>query len=232
MATFASSLKRQAYPVNASTVRRAIIAAALGAREHRHGAAQGLPWRIGPRLSRAEVHDLKNASTDVRQVARIIVTVAALWLCGAAFAAERSRQDDVRAKGADVMPFALDQTVHVFDKNDAGGVQRVLARGGADAQKRMIRGHLREIAESFAARDFSKPAHIHGADMPGLAEMKAASAQELEVIYSELPDGAQIIYRSASPRIVAAIHRWFDAQLRDHGKDATTSEPGAAHPPP
>jgi hypothetical protein len=60
--------------------------------------------------------------------------------------------------------------------------------------------------------------------MPGLAEMRAAGAQELEVIYSELPDGAQIIYRSSSPHIVAAIHRWFDAQLSDHGQDATTTD--------
>ena len=159
-------------------------------------------------------------------------------LCGAchallsltAAAAEPSRQDEVRSKGAEVMPFSLDETRHVFDKNDAGGVQRVLARGGSAGQRDMIRSHLREIALSFDARNFDKPTHIHGADMPGLAELKAAGKDELEVIYSDLPDGAQIIYRSASPRIVAAVHRWFDAQLSDHGRDATTSD--SPHPAP
>jgi hypothetical protein len=151
--------------------------------------------------------------------------LAVLAAPGIGTASDGARQDEVRSKGGDVMPFALDQTVHVFEKNDAGGVQRVLVRGNSDEQRRMIRGHLRDIATSFAQRDFDKPMHIHGADMPGLAEMKTAGANELEVIYSELPDGAQIIYRSSSPRLVAAIHRWFDAQLSDHGKDATTHDP-------
>lgn len=146
-----------------------------------------------------------------------------------AVAQERSRQDEVRSKGADVMPFSLEQTQHVFEKNDAGGVQRVLARNGSTEQREVIRSHLREIAHSFDARNFDKPMHIHGADMPGLAEMKAAGAAELEVIYSDLPDGGQIIYRSTSPRIVGAIHRWFDAQLSDHGRDATSSDAAPAH---
>ena len=150
----------------------------------------------------------------------------------AAMPSDTQRQQDVRQAGAEVMPFSLDRTMHVFEKNDAGGVQRVLVRGEADdAQRQMIRNHLHEIAESFAARDFDKPSHIHGDDMPGLAQLKAAKAGELEVIYSELSQGAQIIYRSASPQIVASIHRWFDAQLADHGDDATTHSPAHQHRP-
>jgi hypothetical protein len=146
--------------------------------------------------------------------------------------AANSRQDEVRQKGTQVMPFALDQTVHVFDKTDTGGVQRVLVRGNASAQLAMIRAHLQDIAKAFAARDFSKPMHIHGTDMPGLAEMKAATADELRATYNELPGGAEIVYSSRSPKIVAAIHRWFDAQLRDHGDDAMTHdvEPPAKSP--
>jgi hypothetical protein len=134
------------------------------------------------------------------------------------------RQDEVRQKGAQVMPFALDQTVHVFDKTDSGGVQRVLVRRDAPEQLAMIRSHLRDIAKSFASRDFSKPMHIHGADMPGLADMQAAKADELNADYAELVDGAQITYSSHSPKIVAAIHRWFDAQLNDHGSDAMSHD--------
>lgn len=156
-----------------------------------------------------------------RSLECLFVLIAAV---GTATANDGSRRDEVRTKGAQVMPFSLDQTQHVFDKNDAGGVQRVVARNGSPGQRDMIRGHLREIAQSFEARNFDKPMHIHGADMPGLAEMKAAGAEELEVIYSDFPDGAQIIYRSASPRIVAAIHQWFDAQLNDHGRDAMSHD--------
>jgi hypothetical protein len=40
-----------------------------------------------------------------------------------------------------------------------------------------------------------------------------------------LDDGAELVYVSHSPAMVAAVHRWFDAQLADHGDDATTSTP-------
>jgi hypothetical protein len=136
------------------------------------------------------------------------------------------RQAQVREKGKDVMPFSLDKTVHSFDKTANGGVQRVRVRGEAPEQVAMIRSHLREIAASFTARNFDKPAHIHGADMPGLAAMKAARPGELGVRYRELDDGAEIAYSGRTPQLVAAIHAWFDAQLGDHGRDAVTATIG------
>lgn len=136
-----------------------------------------------------------------------------------------ARQSEVREKGAQVMPFSLEQTLHTFDKTDSGGIQRVRVRNAAPDQVAMIRSHLNSIAQSFAARDFSAPAHIHGIDMPGMAEMKAAMPDELAVSYRELDDGAELDYVSRSPTIIAAVHRWFDAQLADHGQDAATSAP-------
>jgi len=56
--------------------------------------------------------------------------------------------------------------------------------------------------------------------MPGLAELKA-EAKQIEVRYSALPDGAQIRYTTKDPKLVAALHRWFDAQLSDHGHHAS-----------
>lgn len=136
---------------------------------------------------------------------------------------DTSRQQEVREKGAQIMPFALEQTLHSFDKTETGGIQRVLMRGNAPDQVAMIRSHLHEIAQSFSTRDFDKPAHIHGADMPGLAQMKAAPAEDLDVSYREFDNGAEIRYTGHTPEIVGAIHRWFDAQLSDHGRDATTT---------
>ncbi len=134
---------------------------------------------------------------------------------------DAQRQQQVRENGSKVMPFSLDQTRHTFEKNDTGGVQRVRASNADADQVAMIRSHLHSIEKSFSARDFSAPAHIHGADMPGMAEMKAAKPDELTVAYSDLDDGAELDYASHSPAIIAAIHRWFDAQLADHGADAT-----------
>jgi hypothetical protein len=135
--------------------------------------------------------------------------------------AASQRQQEVREKGSTVMPFSLDQTLHTFNKTDSGGIQIVRASNADADQVAMIRSHLQSIAKSFGARDFSAPAHIHGADMPGMAEMKAAKADELTVSYRELDDGAELDYVSHAPATIAAIHRWFDAQLADHGRDAT-----------
>jgi hypothetical protein len=96
-------------------------------------------------------------------------------------------------------------------------------RGDAPGQVAMIRSHLSEIADSFARRDFAQPATIHGADMPGLAEMRASRPGELDVTYREIDDGAEIDYAAHTPELVVAVHRWFDAQVSDHGRDATTA---------
>ena len=141
----------------------------------------------------------------------------------AAAPAEGDRQAEVRKAGAQVMPFSLDRTLHTFDKTADGGIQRVHVRGAAADQVAMVRSHLRAIAEAFAARDFSAPAHIHGAGMPGLTELQNAAPGELSVAYREIDDGAELTYAGHSPTIVAAIHRWFDAQLADHGHDAATT---------
>ena len=44
--------------------------------------------------------------------------------------------------------------------------------------------------------------------------------ERLSVEYGEIDRGAEIVYRSEDPSLVAAIHAWFDAQLRDHGEHA------------
>jgi hypothetical protein len=104
----------------------------------------------------------------------------------------------------------------------------VVAKDPADArQVALVRRHLREIRTQFAAGDFSGPSHIHGAAMPGLAALKAARPGQVTVHYREVPGGAELAYRSADAALVSALHAWFDAQLSDHGPDATA---GHHHP--
>jgi len=153
--------------------------------------------------------------------------LAAVFASGARTAEtpeQATRQQHVRESGATVMPFSLDKTVHSFDKTASGGIQRVRVRDDAAEQVAMIRSHLRDIAAAFSARNFDKPAHIHGAEMPGLAAMKAANPGELDVAYRELDDGAEIDYTGRTPAMIAAVHAWFDAQLGDHGRDAVTTK--------
>ncbi len=137
---------------------------------------------------------------------------------------EEMRQQQVAEKGSEVMPFDLEATTHVYEKTANGGVQKVVADDPDDAENvAAIREHLREEADAFSRGEFSDPASIHGEDMPGLAELETG-AERVEVRYEELPDGAQIALESEDPELVAAVHDWFDAQLSDHGDDATEAD--------
>jgi len=134
---------------------------------------------------------------------------------------QTQRQAAVAERGKDVMPFSLAATTHVFSKTAEGGVQQVVAKRATDAaQVHLARGHLQEIREQFLKGDFSGPSHIHGQDMPGLAELKEAKVGQIAIDYQDIKGGGQLTYRTADASLVAALHTWFDAQLADHGKDA------------
>ena len=140
--------------------------------------------------------------------------------------ARAQRQAQVAGRGKDVMPFDLSATLHVFTKTADGGVQKVVARPGADAQQvRLVREHLKDIEAQFRAGDFSGPAHIHGTDMPGLAQLSSAGAGQVRVGYRDVPGGAELVFASEDPKLVEELHRWFDAQVADHGKDAVAGNP-------
>lgn len=131
------------------------------------------------------------------------------------------RQAEVAARGAQVMPFELGATSHVFTKNRNGGLQLVLVKNPEDKEQlRLVRSHLREIAGRFQTGDFSAPTRIHGVSMPGLEQLAQARPGEITIHYRELSNGAQIRYATSNPALVPALHQWFDAQLSDHGADA------------
>ncbi len=167
---------------------------------------------------------------------RIAALLAAATLAAAGAVAtvtmggeESSREGAVATRGAKVMPFSLDATTHVFDVNETGGTQRVIADNTNDStQIRLIREHLRKEAAAFKRGDFADPAAIHGNAMPGLAALKAGF-KGIGVRYRDLPNGAEISYRSNDRRLAAAVADWFDAQLSDHGGDATQGSSHTSH---
>ncbi len=136
------------------------------------------------------------------------------------------RQADIAARGAEVMPFDLAKTMHTFERVADGGVQMVTANDPADTEQiALIRAHLQDEAAKFTQGDFSDPAQIHGADMPGLAALQVG-ADRIAVAYQELPNGARLTYRTDDQALIHALHQWFDAQLADHGDHA---QPGMQH---
>lgn len=137
--------------------------------------------------------------------------------------ASPTRLDEVAERGAHVMPFGLEKTLHIFDKTETGGRQQVIAKNAADNEQiALIRQHLSDIAGRFNKGDFSGPKRIHGDDMPGV-KMLSEHASEIEFSYRDLPNGGQIDYHSDNPEWIDAIHRYFDAQLSDHARHAVGS---------
>jgi hypothetical protein len=142
-------------------------------------------------------------------------------MAAAGMLAPSGRQAAVRERGSQVMPFDLDRTTHVFEVTGDGGIEIVTVKDPTDkAQIALIQQHLEHEATKFRAGDFSDPAAIHGADMPGLQDL-AAGAASIAFDYAPLPDGARITYTTRDAQLVAALHRWFAAQLADHGHDAS-----------
>ena len=148
----------------------------------------------------------------------------ALLLTTSAYSAEKAseqRLDEVVQRGSHVMPFNLEQTTHVFSKTEKGGVQQVVVKDPANTEQiKLIREHLTKISHEFQQGDFSNPAKIHGESMPGLDELRKAKSGQINIVYKELPDGAEIDYSTELPVLINAIHQWFDAQLSDHARHA------------
>ena len=158
--------------------------------------------------------------------AGVAVAALALAACGGGGGDEPGgdglveRREDVAERGAEVMPFDLEATTHRFEPSADGLVQTVVADDPSDAANvALVREHLAQEAERFAAGDYGDPAAIHGDEMPGLAELEAG-ADRIDVAYAETGAGGRITYTTADAALVDALHRWAEAQVMDHGAHA------------
>jgi hypothetical protein len=146
---------------------------------------------------------------------------AACLLALATVAPAQTVREHVHHHGHEVMPFDLARTVHVFRMTEDGGTQKVIVRGEQPdpEQVRLVQHHLAMEAAQFRQGNFADPMHLHGAGMPGLREMQAA-APKMQITYSPLPNGGEIRFRTSDIALVTVVHRWFGAQLSEHGADA------------
>jgi hypothetical protein len=149
-----------------------------------------------------------------------LATALALLTC--VTAAAQTKQQHVHQSASNVMPFDVSKALHIFKMTETGGIERVLARDPAAAHEiALIQQHLQHEAMNFQRGDYSDPAMLHGDTMPGLNELQR-SASRIKVTYVSLPSGGQIIFETADLRLLTALHRWFGAQLSEHGADART----------
>ena len=152
-----------------------------------------------------------------------LILVGLLLFSTTAFALEKTSPapvDEVHQRMQQVVPFTLDQARQTFTKTVHGGVQHVVAKSAGDTRQiKLIQAHLLEISNQFRKGDFSVTERIHGANMPGLAQLKTAKTDDIKFDYKALDNGAQIHYSTEYPLFVQALHEWFDAQISEHGSD-------------
>ena len=151
--------------------------------------------------------------------AAMLVAVGFAAATTTSLAGQTPRQTQVERNGTNVMPFSIAATMHHFMPTSTGGVQTVLVHDGDRRQVALVRGHLRKEAAAFTKGDFSDPATIHGADMPGLKAMRSGSSR-IAIRYDDVANGARITYSTRDHALVSAIHVWFRAQTDDHGAHA------------
>jgi len=146
-----------------------------------------------------------------------------LLFSAAALALEKAspkQVDEVHQRTQQVVSFDLDQTQQTFSKTVHGGVQHVVAKSADNTRQiKLIQANLLKMASDFRKGDFSVTERIHGADMPGLTQLKMAETDDIKFEYKALPNGAQIHYSTEYPQYVQALHEWFDAQTREHGNE-------------
>jgi len=157
-----------------------------------------------------------------QQLKSLMCSAVFFLVCGCSLVLAQTTQEHIHHMGHSVMPFDLAKTTHIFHMTDSGGVLRVIVKdASAKDQVAMIQRHLEHETEAFRRGDYTGPASLHGKDMPGLKELQTGYKQII-VVYSALPNGAEINFITTNLHLLTAVHRWFGAQLSEHGADATT----------
>jgi len=132
----------------------------------------------------------------------------------------QTQQEHVHQMSHSIMPFDVAKTTHIFKMTESGGIERVIAKSPNDTEQVvLIQEHLRHEADRFQQGDYSDPAMLHGTDMPGLKDLEDG-ASEIKISYTSLSSGAEITFDTSDLHLLTAIHRWFGAQLSEHGSDA------------
>src|SRR4051812_38127930 len=130
--------------------------------------------------------------------------------------ADDQRFADMQSRGNRSMGFDQSKTTHHFRSLEDGGAIEVTVNDPSDtADLTAIRDHLAQIAKQFAAGDFSAPLMTHSEMPPGAAEMQKLE-DKIAYTYEELPAGARVRITTGDSSAVAAVHKFFAYQIKEH----------------
>lgn len=108
---------------------------------------------------------------------------------------------------ASAAPFNRHDSTQVFQENQSGGIQQIVAKDPNDkALIAAIRSYLEAEAERFGNGDYSGP-------LKGVRYLKVVKPDHIGIIYRNVPAGAAIDYVGRDVAAVDAIHKWLDAEI-------------------
>ena len=126
-------------------------------------------------------------------------------------------------RGAHVMGFDQDKTVHHFRLHPDGGAVDISVKDGADTVNRdAIRSHLPHIAQMFGEGNFDAPMLIHQTEVPGTDRM-AALKSRIRFVYVETRRGGRLDIFTTDVDALAAVHAFLRFQIADHRTGDTTA---------
>lgn len=152
----------------------------------------------------------------------LLLIALSLWM-GLAEAKETvaTKPAENTPASSSLVPYDAQQALESFSKTVHGGVMHIVAKSADNTQQiKLIQQYLRQTAAEYKKGDFSSTERFHGSDMPGLAQMKSAKADDIRYDYQALPNGGQIHFSTEYPHLLNALHNWFDAQIKEHGSAA------------
>ena len=147
---------------------------------------------------------------------RIAVIVAFAFVATAAIVAGQHQHPSMSERGAKVMGFDQEKTVHQFLLYTDGGAIDVSVKDAKDKSNvDAIRSHLPHIAVMFGRGNFEAPMLVHETTVPGTPEM-ARLKERIQFKYSATPKGGRVDITTDDREALAAVHAFLRFQIADH----------------
>jgi hypothetical protein len=152
----------------------------------------------------------------------VLATLCVAWLMPA-----QDSHQTLSDRGAMVMGFDQDKTVHHFYLYQDGGAIDIAVKDVSDSKDRDgIRSHLPHIAQMFGAGDFDAPMFVHDSkDVPG-TRVLTKQKDKIAYRYNETPMGGRVDIVTKDADALAALHDFLVYQIKEHqtGDPVTVSK--------
>jgi hypothetical protein len=148
-----------------------------------------------------------------------------VWiLFGALLVPSQDPHQGMNDRGAMIMGFDQEKTVHHFYIYDDGGAIDISVKDAADVKNRVaIRSHLPHIASMFTMGDFDAPMLVHDSkSVPG-TEVLTKRKDHVKYRFVETPQGGRVDIVTTDKDALAALHEFLKYQITEHKTGDSTS---------